>query len=438
MPRVYPFKGIYYNIGKVENPSLVLTQPYDKIDQKLQEIYYNRHPFNLIRIIKGKDYPDDTPVYNKYTRASELLEKWLEEKVLLQDKKPCIYPYYQYYNTPEGQKTRKGFVALVEVEELSKGKIFPHEQTHTKPIEDRLQLLRATGTYFGQIFMLYSDPQNKINNIIDKYILQHEPLISCKDDFNEIHKLWRIDSPQIIEEIKNLIEPKDIIIADGHHRYKSSYLYLKERGIKEGTMATLINMDDVGLFIFPTHRVVYGLKDFDMRRFLNQCEKYFDISVYPFFDEDGEALARIELIEDLKITGLKNIAYGVVTKEHYYLFKLKDRNIPLTQILQPKSPDWKLLDVNVLHNIILEKFLGITQEDLQYERYVDYLRYADEVIERIKKNRYNIGFLLNPVKVEQIKKVVKNRETLPQKTTDFYPKLLSGIVMYKIEGRNYA
>jgi uncharacterized protein (DUF1015 family) len=438
MPGVYPFRGIYYNIGKVENPSLVLTQPYDKIDQKLQDTYYNRHPFNLVRIIKGKDYPDDTPVYNKYTRASELLTKWLEEKVLLHDKKSCIYPYYQYYNTPEGQKIRKGFVALVEVEELSKGKIFPHEQTHEKPIQDRLQLLRATETYFGQIFMLYSDPQNKINNIIDRHIAQQEPIISCKDDFGETHKLWRIDSPQVIQEIQNAMEPKEVIIADGHHRYKSSYLYLRESGIKGTTMATLINMDDIGLFIFPTHRIIYGLPDFDMQKFLNQCEKFFEISVYPFFDEDGEAFARIELIEDLKITGITGVAYGVVTKDYYYLFKLKDKNIPLRQISKPGSHDWKLLDVNVLHNIILEKFLGITEEDLVYERYVDYLRHAEEVIEKIKKDRYNIGFLLNPVKVGQIKRIVKNRETLPQKSTDFYPKLLSGIVMCKIEGRRYA
>jgi len=286
MPKIYPFKGVHFDTSKNKDLTPLTTQPYDKINPALQDEYYRKNEHNLIRVILRKDEPGK----DKYQGAADTLSDWLKSGVMVQDPKPAFYVYHQIYKTPSGVKTRKGIVAMVQIDEPGKGKILPHEQTHSGPKADRLALITATKTHTENIFLLYPDPKKVVNRICDE-VAKGKPDFEAKDDLGETHKVWRLDDPAKIQAIQKAMDDKDCVIADGHHRYETSWNYKQQcakQGLKasgtetfDNVLATLVNMDD-DLTIFGTHRLCYDIKNFDMAKVLNSAKSAFDIREYSF------------------------------------------------------------------------------------------------------------------------------------------------------------
>jgi uncharacterized protein (DUF1015 family) len=429
MPKILPFRATRY---RVPDLAKVLTQPYDRIDEALQADYLKRSPHNAVRLILGAGD-------HWHGEADGLLKRWLAEGVLATEEKPCLYPYLQIYQTPYGQRVRRGLVARVEINEYGQGKIRRHEHTQSGPKADRLRLVQATRTHFGQIFLLYSDPKKQVTNLMAPAVAA-PPLMEARDDFGNLHRVWRIDAPDTIRRIQRALERLEAIIADGHHRYETAVNYwLQSGGRRDGpertVMATLVNTEEEGLTIYPTHRIVHGLPSFDPLEFSRQLNRWFEVRAYPFADPAAEPWARQEFVEDVRIEGFKLPTLGLVVRgaPAYAIAMLTDpARIRAFQDAK-RSEAWRRLDVNILHDVVLHGLLGITPEDLAAQRYIRYAKTADEVIEGVRRNGGQVGFLVNPVGVDQVKAVVQAGETFPQKTTDFYPKLLTGLLLYRLD-----
>ena len=416
MPEIRPFAGIHYEPGRVGDLTQVMTQPYDRINDALQAEYYRRHEHSFIRIDKRKGAD--------YAGAAAEFEAWLASGVLVQDAKPALYAYHQVYRTPSGEtKTRRGVSALVKLEEPGKGRILPHEETHSGPKIDRRRLLEATRTHLSQVFLLYSDPRNVINTLLDP---KGQPDLQAKDDYGETHRVWRVDDEATIADVCKAMKPKDAIIADGHHRYETAWGYHLDHPEADHVLATLINIDDEGLTIFGTHRLIRGFPTWDFDALLKKASKQFEIR---------EFTDRKKLLAELAAIGGKRPAFGAAShdRRELYLFAVTDVKRAASQVKAKRSEAWRSLDVNLLHSVVLEGVIGITPEHTKKEMYVEYLRSADETLDRVAAGRGVQGaFLVNPVKIDPIKRIVKQGERFPQKTTDFYPKLLSGLVMARV------
>jgi len=435
MAKVYPFSAYRYDSAEVGDLSKVVSQPYDKIDSSERERYARLSPYNIVRIILSE--PDEE--LGEYDNAARQLERWIENGVLRRDPEPGIYPYFQQYSL-EGQRyTRRGFIALGELEgEGSEDRVKAHEETMEGPKADRLNLLRTTEANFGQIFMLYSDPQLRVAEILEESAAD-EPLIRAKDRVKDegqvTHKIWKIDEAEKVEEIRQIMEGKSLYIADGHHRYETALNFRDEcraRGWSspgpEGfncRMMTFVNLEDPGLVILPTHRLLYGLKGFRARGVLEEARGEFSISRY----SDREGLYR-RLDED----GGERHTFGYRARggQAYWALTLKDEET-MDQLIPERSPAWRRLDVSILHKGILERYLDIDEEDLQAEENVDYVRGRDEALDSLGGSKYQAAFILNPTRVEQVKEIADKGERMPQKSTDFYPKLLTGLVVHKLE-----
>jgi uncharacterized protein (DUF1015 family) len=431
MVQVHPFRATHFNPARVGADLTLLTaQPYDRIDGKLQEEYYGRHPNNVIRVTKPKDEPGDTDSKNKYTRARQTMEEWLRDGVLVRDPSPGFYAYFQTYRAPGGLRTRRGLAAMVKTEPFGRGRVYPHEETHLGPKIDRLKLLHESKTHFESIFLLYSDPKKAVDKIL-RAAARAGPLIEARDDFGELHRVWRIDDPSTCATLTGLLEPLPAIIADGHHRYETALKYsIDARKLKlrcegsespDNVLATLVNMEDArGLTIYGTHRAIREAPGFDLKRFSESISPLFDI-------RPGSAA-------DLRRS--KRPAFGLAVRgeKKTFVVTLRDveRALKILEGTGKHSREWNLLDVNVLHSLILNDVLGITPDDLAHEKKVDYYRHADEVVQLVREGRYALAFLVRPVTVEQIQSITRGWERFPQKTTDFYPKLLSGLLMCRL------
>jgi len=440
MPRIYPFRAVHFDVARIGGDlTKVTTQPYDRIDGALQDEYYRRHEHNLIRVILRKEEAGR----DKYKDAAATLEDWLRQGILIRDARPALYVYHLVYRTPRGVRTRKGVSALVQIDEPGKGKILPHEQTHTGPKIDRFNLISACRAHTEQVFFLYSDPEKAVNRLLDE-ASRGKPDLEAKDDMGETHKVWRLDDPAKVQAVQKLLEPKECVIADGHHRYETSWNYKQDsagRGVKaegaetpDNVLATLVNMDD-DLTVFGTHRLVHGVAGFSLTRLLTEAKKSFDVREYPFAAEGEEKGARREMLEDLRVEGITKPCFGVAAKESnaHYLFVVRDVKAAAAQVKEKKSEDWRSLDVNLLHTVVLDGLLGVGPAQLAAEKNVEFLRSADEAIDKARApGPYQAAFLVNPVRLDQIKRVVKNGERFPQKTTDFYPKLLTGLLLCKL------
>ncbi len=442
MARIFPFRGFLYNREKVGSYDKVLTQPYDKIDEATQKAYHERSPYNIVRVAKGIEEPGDSPSRNKYTRAGETLKKWIQEHVLVQDEKPAIYAYHQVYTVDEKERTRKGFIAVARLEDPGKGGVHAHEHTLAKPKQDRFQLINAIGATEGQIFMLFDDPDKVVNRILDAETLRPSD-IEARDDFGETHRLWRVTDEKRIRDVQREMERKELFIADGHHRYEVALMYrdeMRKRGMRctgeetfENRMMTFVAMDDAGLTILPTHRLLRGLEGFSAEKLRAALEKDFRIDEYTFVDDVDEKRTRRDLVEDLKVEGMGGHAFGVILpgRNVYWLAALRDEKVMDAEVKEKHAPEWKRLDVVILHTLVLEGALGISKEAVANEKNVSYARHVQEVVDAAKRGDCQVAFLLNPTKIEQVKKLASSGEKMPQKSTDFYPKLLTGIVINK-------
>lgn len=438
MANVFPFRAYRYNKKKAKLDK-VIVQPYDKITPELQKEYYERDPFNSVRLILGKEAKGDNPLHNKYTRGAAFFYHLVQNGIINRDLKPAFYAYNQEYKV-EGKKfVRKGFIGLCEVEPFGKT-VKAHEKTLDAPKADRLNLMRATHTTQGQIFMLYSDAQLTVNKILAKEIGSRQPDMQLKDDYGEIHKLWIVNNPKAIAGIQAAMKDKKLFIADGHHRYETGVNYyneMKSLGVQkigneniQNLMMTFINIDEPGLTVLATHRLVHSLKSFNRSEFFKKIEKYFSVEEFNHKD-GGETAARKKFFAAMDKEADKVHLFGLYFKgdKKYFLLRLKDDSMMMKLVKGEHSAIYKKLDVTILHSLILEKFLGIGDKELKEQKNVKYVRHRDKAIETVNKDNMQMAFLMNPTKVDEVKKVADKNERMPQKSTDFYPKLLSGLTI---------
>jgi len=451
MAQVHPFQAFRYNPQRVPFER-VLTQPYDKISASMQDNYYAADPHNLIAVEKGRSYPTDTPQNNVYTRAAAALENWILENIVVQDPVPSFYTYTQEYAVPGTgeQRTRLGFIGAGKLEDYSAGIVFRHEHTHSRPKADRLELLRHTRTHTGQLFMLYSDPQQRIDAIL-KDAESAAPATTLHDEFGVVHRLHVIADPGRTAAIKSAMEGHKLVIADGHHRYETALNYRNERRLTAGgihpsapyapapydfAMMTFVNTCSEGLTILPTHRLAGNLHDFSWSEARRYLEPWFEAQPFPFADDGQKAEAQNKFLAHLrKARGQRAIgAYPAAehAKRAYYVLTLRP-GADLTQLLHSVSPLQRELDVVLLHDGILEPAFGITLQAVTAEKNLSYEREASAALDAVDRGAAQIAFLLNPVDVDQVMRVALAGEVMPQKATDFYPKLLSGIAMYRVD-----
>lgn len=448
MAEIQPFRAFRYNTERLQLRD-VLTQPYDKITPAMQERYYHANPFNLIAIEKGKSFESDTTGSNVYTRAAAKLDEWIADKVLLQDPNPSIYVYSQEYLVP-GTPTRRervGFIALGRLEDYEKKIVFRHERTLSAPKADRMELLRHTRAQTGQLFMLYEDLSGRLESLLQNAIRKIAPL-ELRDEYDVLHRLWPISDQAFIGRIQREMAEKSLVIADGHHRYETALNYRNECRARASTadpfaayefaMMTFINSHSKGLTILPTHRLISNIPDFDFERFRKKMSVFFDWYSYPFQNAEERAASYSDFRKDLEGRGRERRAIGIYAGSAghggaFYLFLLK-RDAELETLLPDVSESQRQLDVILLHRLILDKGLGITPEAVTAEKYVSFEREIDVAIAAVDKAQAQLACLLNPVRVEQVMNIALGGDVLPQKSTDFYPKMLSGIAIYRIEG----
>jgi uncharacterized protein (DUF1015 family) len=447
MAQVFPFRAFRYNPA-VAPFAKVLTQPYDKISPEMQEKYYASDPHNLIVIEKGRAFPGDSPNDNVYTRAAAALENWIQQQVIVQDPAAAFYAYTQEFIVPgtSERRARRGFIGAGKLEDYSAGVIFRHEHTLSGPKADRLELLRHTRMHTGQLFLLYSDPEKRVDAILGEAESLNKPATEVTDEFGVIHRLWVISERERVAAIQEAMAEQKLVIADGHHRYETALNYRNECRTRAGevnpeapyerAMMTFVNTRSEGLTVLPTHRVAANIHDFSWTAIRRYLEPWFTTQEFPFANEVEKAQARAKLLDKLHADRPKG-AIGVYPaaengKKAYYVLTLRT-GADLNQLLPGASPLQRDLDVVVLHEGILEPALGITQQAVTKEAHLTYEREASAALDAVDSGRAQISFLLNPVDVEKVMQIATAGEVMPQKSTDFYPKLLSGITMYRVD-----
>jgi uncharacterized protein (DUF1015 family) len=443
MAEIFPFHAWRYDTSRIR-PADVVTQPYDKITAQMQERYLAASPYNFIRVEKGVAQPGDTAEGNVYTRAASTLEAWIREGVLAQDAAPGIYPYFQEYTVPgtDHRRTRKGFIALGRLEDYSAGVVFPHERTLPGPRADRLELLRRTRTQTGLLFLLYPDPERKTDKIVNE-AARREPLVELTDENGVIHRLWALSDSEAVAAMAAVLAEKRLLIADGHHRYETALAYRDEcrkaagrvdpNAPSEKAMMALFNTEGEGLTILPTHRMVFGVEDFDFDAFRRRLAPQFDWYAYPFAEAAERETALAEFRRDLESRGRAQRVVGAYAGGGaFYLFVLRNE-----ADLERKLPDLTAaelrLDVVLLHRVILERGLGITQKEVSGEKQVGYERELEAALAAVDAGRAQMALLLNPARIDQVADAAFAGRVLPEKSTDFYPKLLSGLTLYRLD-----
>ncbi len=475
MALISPFQAWRYDPERVP-VQLAVTQPYDKITPAMQERYYQASPYNLVRIILGKRLPGDGDAENVYTRAAASFQNWRQTGVLRQDPEPSIYRYSQTFRIPgdvpgsQTQAERRSFIALGRIEDYSAGVVFRHEQTLAKPKADRLDLLRATRAHFGQIFMLYSGA-GKVDALLDSAATKNAakktaPDIEVTDEYDVVHRVWRISDPSVIASVQEQMRDRKLIIADGHHRYETALTYRNERRAEAETgsglpvlydsvMMTFVDIDrpdidrsDIdrsdkdrpdkerpdkerpdkerpGPIILPTHRLVFGLPSFSPAQFQAETRKFFNVEEV----DAGIDAARATGI--LQHAGHSGTALLAIIAGHAFL--LHSPKAIGSDLFGNLSLRQQALDVVQLHKCLLKGVLKISEEAIRNQENVSYCREAGEALMHVRSGKVQVAFLMNPVRMEQVRDIAFAGEVLPQKSTDFYPKLLSGLTIYALE-----
>jgi uncharacterized protein (DUF1015 family) len=451
MAKVFPFRAFRYNPAHAPFEQ-VLTQPYDKISPSMQDKYYAAHPQNLIAVEKGRAHPEDAAGSNVYTRAAAAIQEWIRNGIVVQDPAPAFYGYTQEYAVPGTgeRKTRRGFIGAGQLEEYSAGVIYRHEHTLSGPKADRLELLRHMRMSTGQLFLIYSDAQKRVDAVLNEAEGSAKPVTEMTDEYGVIHRLWMIAEPQRVKAIEAAMADQKLVIADGHHRYETALNYRNERraqagetssnGPYEQAMMTFINTQGAGLTILPTHRVVAKLRDFNWANLRRHLEPWFTAETIAVQDDQAKGKAREEFLRKLSAARPERAigVYPVATDKQnraYYVLTLRE-GADLTRLLPNVSPLQRELDVVLLHEGILEPGLGITPQSVALEANLTYERDASAALDAVDNGAAQIAFLLNACDVEQVVKIATAGEVMPQKSTDFYPKLMSGITMYSVDGQD--
>ncbi|MFA6440648.1 MAG: DUF1015 domain-containing protein, partial [Bacteriovoracaceae bacterium] len=413
MATIRAFRGIRYNQMKVTIANVV-APPYDVITAEQQNGYYDKDPFNVVRLILGREE-------NRYGAAAKTYDEWQKNDALLRDLTPSIYPLVQTFKDAVGKEIRrKGFIALCRLEEFEKKIVLPHEKTLSKAKEDRFKLFKATQSNFSQVFSLYSDAEKQIDHYLDP-VHSTYPVIDV--EFEGVrNQLWQLSEASSIDGIAKLMEPKQVLIADGHHRYETGLAYrdlMKSQNLNHTgnelynyIMMFFTNLDDEGLVIFPTHRVIHSLRTYDGAKLVTTLQQHFDVQIYPTPQMMTDAMKRHT-----------KFSYGFVSSHStkYFVASLKDESTLPVLVRDELPGEVKGLDVVLLHNYILRDLLGISQEAQEKKLNIHYLQSVHQSVDEVASGASQIAFFINPTKIEQVRAVCKSGNTMPQKSTFFFP-----------------
>ena len=435
MATIRPFRGMRYNPEIIDDLSTVVSQPYDRVRHGLQDRYYDLSPHNVVRLIKGREQAGDGDAVNMYTRARDTYQAWLREGVLVREETPALYVLHQTFALPDGStRTRKGLIAALELVRFDEGIVLPHERTHSGPKVDRLYLMRATQANFGHIFMLY--PGDRINQLLGGAI-KGQPGLELREMFERdvVQRFWRVTDPAAISAVVAEMAPRrNLIIADGHHRYETALNYRDEaraghpdapqNAAFNYRMVTLVSMEDPGLVILPTHRLVHGYGQMDGAEALSRATDYFDVARVADRGAMASALAAAE--PERPRFGFYDGGFAVLT--------LQDPAL-MARLLPSRAPAWQLLDVTVLHELFVERVLGIDEAAVERNERIEYLRDAQMGFDAVDRGEAQFLAVMNPTRMAQVRASTAAGERMPQKSTDFYPKVISGLVMMPVGAR---
>ena len=439
MVRVFPFHGIHYNKKKVKNLAKVMAPPYDVISPAEQENFYTQSEYSAIRLILGKDFPGDNEFNNRYVRAATFLRGWLQHNILIQDEKPSLYIYEQRFFYKGKKFLRLGFISLLRLEEFGKGKVYPHEETLSKPKLDRLELMKSTQANLESIFAIYADEKQSLSKYIKK-LTKKAPLINIVDKDKIRHRVWAINQKPAIAKVIKEMKDKIVFIADGHHRYEAAMRYRNmmkshsqkfcEDELYNHIMIYFTNIEAKGLLVLPIHRLI---KTPPPIAFEHQLEEYFNINVFEF-SKKTEKRQRKKFFKLLQKIGKEGHVFGMYLKNvsRYFILTLKDEKLVDEFVEEDKPKAWKYLDVTILQSLVIDHLLGLKLGTSILEENIAFFKNEDEGIDKVNNGDYHIAFFLNPTKVEDIINIANKFEKMPQKSTYFYPKLLSGLLMSKI------
>ena len=411
---VIPFKGLRYNVEKVGNLTDVIAPPYDVIKPDERVELEQRHPANIIRLILSQPQKNDTEKENQYTRAAALLNQWISDHTFIRDTAPHYYIYDQSFHAPDGKHyTRRALIALGKLEPFENKVILPHEKTHAGPKIDRLKLMRACHANLSPIFLLYQDPNGDIEKILQEYTDVTPPEVDCPEVFGSNHQLWCLDNPDANREIQRLFSSKPLLIADGHHRYETA-LALRDEIAKNGDdnslsrygymMMNLVRMESPGLAVLAIHRLLRGLTSDQINQAISGLPEKFEV-------------IEIESLTNL-MTKLENLkgkrpAVGLYTPDDRY------------RLLIPHTPDPAELDVTLVQVTIINKLFKVeTLAD-----HISYTSYDADAVAHVKNGADRVAILMNPTRVQQVLDVAMSGSVMPQKSTFFYPKMATGLVL---------
>lgn len=428
MSKIEAFSGLRFNPEQTGDLAAVMAPPYDVIDTALQDKLYQRSPFNVVRIDLAKEENE----LSRYTAAQHTFATWKQKGVLKRDEKPSIYLYFQTYSLPDGRRpTRKGFIALRKVESFAEGGVKPHEQTFPGPKADRLKLMQSTNASFSPIFSLFSDPKHEVGAQLE-VLSQAKPDIDIRDDKGDEHRLWKVDDPAAIAKLFGSVRDRSLMIADGHHRYETALAFAEEQKSKLGKdfrgdepfnyiMMYFCALEDPGLVVLPTHRVLERRPDVDPALFLKLVSEYAKVKSFPV----GEAKAAIAHLED---EGEREHALGWVHDGKIDILTFDAEKLLQSQSLNHLHFSIRDLDVTILHDLVMEELLGVAKGAQKEYGNIHYVKDGLEAI-KLSEEKKTFGFLMNATKLKQIEAAIDIGEKMPQKSTFFYPKPLTGFVL---------
>lgn len=421
MAEIIPFRGVRYNQHKVDMHDVV-APPYDVIPPELQTKLYDRSPYNVVRLILGREE-------DRYAAAAKAAAQWVKESILVRDADPAMYVLHQEFQGKTGNPVvRRGFVALCKLEPFDKKVVLPHERTHSGPREDRLKLFQSTESNFSQIFSFYSDPGQSVDVMLNGIGKSTPDIDVSYEDVQ--NRLWNVSDKSLIRNIQKALADKQVFIADGHHRYETALAYQEWRRSKNKNhtgkelynyvMMFLTNVDGEGLAIYPTHRVVHSLSSFNRSRFLESAKRFFIVREYK--DEESVTAA-------LQSSPVPSFGVLMAGDPVIYFLSLSPAVRPEDVVRDPVPPEVKQLDVTILHSVVLRDLLGISNEAQEQKTNLEYVRDEAEAYQSVMKGHAQLAFVMNATKIHQVRSVARKGATMPQKSTYFYPKLVSGLVM---------
>ncbi len=444
---VRPFRALHYHPEKVDDIGLCLSQPYDVISPEQQEGYYRRHPHNVVRLILNREEPGDDGGNNRYTRTRDLLSRWHAEGILKATQRPSFWVYEQEFDIPEiGRKRVKGFIGLVRLHDYQEGRVLAHEKILARPLEDRIRLMQTTGAQFEYIWGMYRDKAYIIDDILDRTEEQSQPIVDHFEQETGVrHRLWRLSDPHQCGIIQQTIQRQRIYIADGHHRYQAMLTVREEMRRRhpdagpdapwEFIMMFLVNTEHEGLTILPTHRLLHNLQVASLAELNTAIQEHFHVKSYSFGNGQEER-SRRRWLRDLRAVepGVHKFGALITKLNRYFLITLRDAEAYEEMVEVEASSEWKRLDVNILNTLILERIVGLTDQQLSSQTNVTYTKDLEEALQSVRTGRMQVALILNATRLQDIVTIADNNERMPRKSTHFYPKPLSGLVFYAMDG----